>query len=88
LAQALHDHPALTSCLVRRITSYGTGGPLPSEDAPVLAYFNARFAERGYKLRDLLRAITLSPAFSEVAPEEQPADAAKSASLAGGANAN
>ena len=76
LAQALHDYPGLTSCLVRRVYSYGSGGPTRTEDDAVLAYFNNRFAAQGYKLPDLLRTITLSPAFSQVAP---PANVAQSA---------
>ncbi|GLR90994.1 DUF1588 domain-containing protein [Bradyrhizobium iriomotense] len=67
-AYALHDNPALTSCLVRRLYSYGTGGPATAEDAPNLAYFNQRFGEQGYRLRDLLRTIALSRAFSQVLP--------------------
>jgi hypothetical protein len=66
LAYALHDHPALTSCLVKRLFSYGSGGPTSAEDAPTLAYFNQRFAVEGYRLPDLLRTIVLSPAFSEI----------------------
>ncbi len=68
LSQALHDHPALTSCLVKRIYSYGTGGPTTRDDQPLLTYLNTRFAEQGYRLPDLLRTITLSPTFSEVIP--------------------
>jgi hypothetical protein len=66
LGQALHDHPALPSCLVKRVYSYGSGGATSPEDAPILNYFNARFAAQGYKLPDLLRTIALSNAFSEV----------------------
>jgi hypothetical protein len=68
LGQAMHDHPALTSCLVQRLYSYGTGGPAGSNDTPVLKYLNQRFAEQGYRLPDLLRAIVLSPTFTEVVP--------------------
>ena len=53
---------------MKRIYSYGTGGPTTREDQPLLNYLNARFAEEGYRLPDLLRTITLSPTFSEVIP--------------------
>jgi len=67
LNQALHDHPSLPSCLVNRVYSYGTGGPLSvSGDKAILAHFTERFAKAGYKLPDLLRDIALSNAFSEV----------------------
>jgi hypothetical protein len=77
LGKALHDHPALTQCLVKRAYSYGTGGPTSGEDKPLLDLFDQRFAQEGYRLPDLLRSIVLSPAFSEV--REAAADAPKPA---------
>ncbi len=79
LGQALHDHPALTSCLVRRAYAYGTGGPTSNADRPLLAYFNTRFGEQGYKVPDLMRTIALSRAFSQIT-EKAPAAPAKTAS--------
>jgi hypothetical protein len=72
LGQALHDHPALTSCLVKRLYSYGTGGAASSDDQPILRYFDTRFVEEGYRLPDLLRTIALSTAFSAVADSHTP----------------
>ena len=67
LGKALHDHPALPTCLVNRVYSYGTGGPASvSQDKLLLEHFKERFATEGYKLPDLLRDIALSDAFSEV----------------------
>jgi len=67
LARALHDHPALPSCLVNRVYSYATGGPVAlAEDRKVLEYFTQRFAAAGYRFPDLLREIALSDAFLEV----------------------
>ena len=80
LGQALHDHPALTSCLVKRVFAYGTGGPAKSDD--VLKYVNARFGEQGYRLPDLLRTITLSKAFSDVSEETPAQPPVKAASAA------
>lgn len=80
LSVALRDHPALPTCLVRRVYSYGTGGPTERQDAQLLNYFNQRFEEQGYRLPDLLRAITLSPAFSEVVPPAADAPEEKTAS--------
>jgi hypothetical protein len=73
LSLALHDQPALTSCLTRRIYSYGTGGPLGAADQPVLTYLNKRFADEGYRLPALIRTITLSPVFSGIVPPAAPA---------------
>jgi hypothetical protein len=67
LNRALHDHPMLPTCLVKRVYSYGTGGPVSmGTDRNVLAYLTQRFAQSGYRLPDLLRDIALSSAFSQV----------------------
>jgi hypothetical protein len=79
LEQALHDHPALPSCLVKRLYAYGTGGPETKEDKPELTYLGQRFAAEGYRLPDLLRTIALSNAFSEVADPPAPKTDVKTA---------
>ena len=71
LAAALHDHPALPTCLTRRVYSYSMGGAATVADEPMLDFLNKRFADEGYRVPALLRAITLSPAFSEVVPFAQ-----------------
>ena len=82
LGQVLHDHPALTACLVRRAYAYGTGGPTTTADKGKLDYFNARFADGGYTLPALLRAIALSNAFSQTsAAPAVPVQAANAAGL-------
>ena len=82
LGQALHDHPALTSCLVKRVFAYGTGGTISSDDTPILDYFNTRFAQEGYRLPDLLRSIALSNAFSDVRDNPPATPAVKAADAA------
>jgi hypothetical protein len=77
LAQALHDHPALTSCLVKRMFAYGTGSPVTSEDDAMVTYLNARFAADGYRVPALLRTIALSKAFSEVHEIQPPVKTAE-----------
>jgi hypothetical protein len=82
LAQAVHDHPALPTCLVKRLYSYGIGGPLTQADNPELTYLDKRFADAGYRVPDLLRAIALSTAFSQVsATPPAPPPPAKTASV-------
>jgi hypothetical protein len=76
LGQALHDHPALSSCLVLRMYSYGTGGVTAPADRELLTYLTTRFEQQGYRVPDLLRTIALSKAFStirEAKTEEAPA---------------
>ena len=71
LAQATHDHPKLSACLINRLYAYGTGGPVSlREDRDTLAGFEARFAENEYRLPALLRDIALSDAFSRVRSEQ------------------
>jgi hypothetical protein len=68
LGQALHDHPSLPSCLVRRAYGYAVGAPLKDGDTELVDHFTQQFAAGGYHLRDLLQTIVLSPAFLQVAP--------------------
>ena len=67
LGKALHDNPNLTSCLVKRAYSYGSGSPASPDDKALLAYYDTRFGEDSYKLPELLRTITMSDAFARVA---------------------
>jgi hypothetical protein len=87
LGKALHDHPSLPQCLVKRVFSYGTGGPATNEDKLLLDYFDKRFAAQGYRLPDLLRSIVLSDAFAEVRVEKvaEPAKASAAADAAAAA---
>lgn len=67
LAQALHDSPALPTCLVSRVLGYATGRAPKAGDSGLLPYFGARFAAQGYRLPELLRTVALSRAFGSVA---------------------
>lgn len=66
LTQALRDHPALPSCLVNRLYSYGTGGPASLADKGTLAALSDGFAKVGYRVPNLLRMVAMSDAFLEV----------------------
>jgi hypothetical protein len=81
LGVALHDHPGLTSCLVRRMFSYATGANV--RDQTTLGYLNETFTAQGYRIPDLLRTIALSNAFSRVAePYTPPGKTAAAATAA------
>jgi hypothetical protein len=72
LARAMRNHPKLPYCLVNRLYAYGTGGPVSlRHDRAILTYFEARFAEHGFKVPDLLREIALSRAFARVRPHPE-----------------
>ena len=78
LSQALHDHPQLSACLVKRVYGWATGGATQPSDKPMLDWLGERFAADGYRLPDLLRTIALSSAFAtvtRVAPEQRQAAA-------------
>lgn len=74
LAQAVHDNPGIPACLVKRVYAYGTGGPVKTNDndKTVLKYLDARFADEGYRLPDLLRTITLSSSFPRLPKPPRP----------------
>jgi hypothetical protein len=73
LNQALHDHPMLPACIVNRMYSYGVGGPVSmSTDRHILSYLKERFIEDDYKVKELLREIALSTAFSQVREPKPP----------------
>lgn len=67
LAAVLRDTPALTACLVKRIYSYGIGGP-PGKTGEkiVLPELRERFAENGHRVPELMRTVALSTAFSAI----------------------
>jgi hypothetical protein len=73
LAAALHDHLALPACLVKRVFAYGVGSPAGADDKPMLTFLEGRFAEQGYRLPALLRAVVTSTAFSRVNDNTGPA---------------
>jgi hypothetical protein len=68
LGAVLRDHPALSACLVKRLYSYGIGGP-PGKDGEkvMLPELRERFTANGYRVPDQMRTVALSPAFSAIA---------------------
>ena len=74
LGQALHDHRAVSSCLVTRLFSYAVGRETIGTDRPWLAYATKRFAADDYRYRDLLQLIATRRAFFAVAAPRQRAD--------------
>jgi hypothetical protein len=66
LAQALHDHPALPTCLVSRLYGYAVGQAPAAGTASEIPYFVAQFANQGYKMPGIMRTMALSRAFTTV----------------------
>jgi hypothetical protein len=66
LSQAVHDHPQLSACLVKRVYGWATGGATQASDKAMLAWLGERFAADGYRFPELLRTVALSSAFATV----------------------
>jgi hypothetical protein len=66
LAATLHDDPALTSCLVKRVYAYAVASPSGTAGTGVLDSLNKQFAANGYTLRPLLKAVATSKSFSQI----------------------
>jgi hypothetical protein len=60
LGRAMHDNPATSACLVRRMYSYATGRGASRRDMPWIRYLEKSFAADGYRLLDLMRRIAES----------------------------
>lgn len=65
-AKALSTNPAVPSCLVSRLLSYGVGRAPTRDDQPLLAYLQDGFAADGYRYPALLRRVATSDAFYAV----------------------
>lgn len=66
LSEAVHDHPQVSACLVKRVYAWATGGATGPADKPVLEWLGREFAADGYRLPGLMRTVALSSAFSTV----------------------
>ena len=83
LGRAMRDNPATSSCLVQRLLTYATGR---LAEGVHIAKFEKDFAQQGYRLRNLLRAITLSDDFFSVPLVSEGHSVERSASILAGSN--
>ena len=79
LTAALHDHPAVPQCLVKRLYTYAVGTPSGAVDPATLEALDKQFADSGYRMRALLRSVVMNRTFTAVT--EQPVPDAKTASV-------
>jgi hypothetical protein len=71
LARAVSTSPAVASCLVNRVYSYGIGRPLKAQDRTETAELRKRFEKEGRRLPELLRAVaTLDDFYTLNAPKQ------------------
>ena len=75
LAQAIHDDPALTSCVAKRVFAFATGRLPPAQDPEWLG-ITQRFAESHYNFLQLLREIALSELAYRVPSSPKPVQTA------------
>lgn len=69
LGQVIHDQPATTSCLVRRLHEYGLGRmETRGEKDWRVSILEKGFAADGYRFKPLLRQLTTSAEFYRTAP--------------------
>lgn len=78
MAQALHDNPAVPSCLVNRLYAYASGRTAERRD-DWMTYLEGEFASGGYRLPNLMRTIASSHAFYAVSKPNEAKPAVQSA---------
>jgi hypothetical protein len=77
LGKALHDHPNLPKCFATRVFQYATGRQVPKSENAWIATLTKEFSSNGYRMRDLLRTISVSDKFYEIRLPGQQASVAK-----------
>lgn len=68
LALAVAEHPNVPSCLTERLFAYATGHAPTAGEAETVDALTAEFVASGHRVKSLLAAIALSPAFRTVGP--------------------
>lgn len=63
LSKAIHDSPKFASCIVRKVFSYATGFRPADADANTLRTLHWDFRDSGYRMRELMKFVAMSPAF-------------------------
>ena len=65
LGIAIRNHPELAPCLVETLYRYASGREISSEEAGTIQNLQSQFADSGYRILPLLRAITTSEGFRQ-----------------------
>lgn len=66
LAEAISRDPAVTSCLIKRLTAYAVGASAAQGTRPWVQSLEKQFAEDGYRYPALIRSIATSAQFARV----------------------
>lgn len=70
LARALRNHPETPRCLVEKMYRFAVGRDTVWYERAYMDYLIAKFAEQGYQVSELMRAIALSENFFTIAPSK------------------
>lgn len=73
LGRALSNHPAVPACLVDTVYRYSVGRDIQRGEREYIRYLESRFADSGYRLIALVRAIVTSDAFFAVSEPHEAA---------------
>ena len=66
LGRAIHDNPATTSCLVKRMFEYAAGRDQGQAEQELMGYLNKRFVAGNYSIKTLMRTLAAGDAFFAV----------------------
>ena len=66
LAALLRDDPRVPSCMVQQLYRHATGRLEQTSETAAFAALEQRFADSGYRFKDLLIALATSEAFRTV----------------------
>jgi hypothetical protein len=69
LEKILHDSPATTNCVAKRLYEYGVGRPVVPAEKQWLEYLGEHFAADQYKFPALMRTVATSKAFRAISPD-------------------
>ena len=68
LAQAIHDNPSATTCVVNRLAAYALGRSLGNGDKELVNYLSESFSRDGFKFSKLMETIALGDALYTIKP--------------------
>jgi hypothetical protein len=66
----LRDHPETPRCLVEKMYRFAVGRDTVWHERAYMDYLIVKFAEQGYRVPELMRAIGLSENFFTIAPSK------------------
>jgi hypothetical protein len=75
LGEVVRENPAITECVVERVASYALGRtPVRGERQWIDQVVGVAFADSGYRLPQLIKALATDELFYRATPPEQPVD--------------